>query len=111
MLPRLTRPGGALLAPLLVFLYALALLIPSTSALQADMAGKVDWHNQLLGIPRLYPTAVAPRATRRMLTDRGNMMVLSVSEKNVFAGVDATTGEICEYPFGAGEREDGIERV
>lgn len=78
--------GPTLVASLVILL---ACLLPA-SALQQDLAGKVDWHKALIGTPRIYPSIAAPRID-------SNDLVVAITEKNVFAGVSLSTGEIGEF--------------
>lgn len=68
------------------FIVILALL-PAILALQANLAGLVDWHKPLLGHPLLEPSPpsiVETQAGRR---------ILAITQKNVFGALDEA-GEV-----------------
>lgn len=68
------------------YLFILALL-PVITALQANLAGLVDWHKPLLGQPLLEPSPpsiVETKAGRR---------ILAITNKNVFGALDES-GEV-----------------
>jgi hypothetical protein len=96
-------------------LVALA-LFPTAAALQEDLAGKVDWHTRLVGVPLLNVNgrpALSPRTVCAKLCAPGaaRNLLVSVSEKNVLAAVNAVDGEIGMFRIGRdGSRERERER-
>lgn len=69
---------------LLILLLA---VLPAVLALQANLAGLVDWHKPLLGQPLLEPSPpsiVETQAGRR---------ILAITQKNVFGALDEA-GEV-----------------
>lgn len=57
-------------------------------AIQANLAGIVDWHKPLIGEPVLEPT---PPSFVELSTGK---RVIAVTKSNVLAGLDAKTGDI-----------------
>ena len=100
----LLRPGTAHIWPLFVDLYyhidamlsarrmytaALALcLVPLTWAIQADLAGVVDWHKELIGEPLLEPTPP------KFVDTSAGRRVIALTKSNVLAALDADTGDV-----------------
>ena len=72
---------------LVSILLGVSLLLPCL-ALQANLAGIVDWHKPLIGPPLLEPTP--PRLVE---TSKGRVVV-GLTRKNVLACLDAKTGDI-----------------
>lgn len=71
-------------------LIAALFLLPFTFALQANLAGVVDWHKQLIGEPLLEPTP--PRFVESSVGQR----VVTITKSNVLAVLDAETGDVGE---------------
>ncbi len=65
----------------------LATLVP-VLAIQANLAGIVDWHKPLIGEPVLEPT---PPSFVELSTGK---RVIAVTKSNVLACLDAKTGDI-----------------
>ncbi|WVF70429.1 hypothetical protein IAT40_005219 [Kwoniella sp. CBS 6097] len=91
------RVRSAALGPGLFFLLgclALFSSLVSVSALQADLAGIVDWHKPLIGTPLLEPT---PPVIVRIASEPGYGYasgVLTLTKKNVLALLDIADGKI-----------------
>lgn len=79
--------GGPRLTPTLTFLSLIFLLVPAL-ALQANLAGIVDWHQPLIGVPLLEPTppSIIDTASGRAL--------ISITRKNVLAVLDLAGGDV-----------------
>ena len=68
---------------------ALALcLVPLTWAIQADLAGVVDWHKELIGEPLLEPTPP------KFVDTSAGRRVIALTRSNVLAALDADTGDV-----------------
>jgi hypothetical protein len=65
-------------------LLAFLALASCCAALQANLAGVVDWHKQQVGQPLLVPTP--PRVLAN------STALLAVTKKNVLARIDSLTG-------------------
>ena len=74
----MTRPPCGIAA----FIFLLVGLATSTLALQANLAGVIDWHVPLIGKPLLKPTP--PNLVETALGNRGVL----ITEKNVLAVLD-----------------------
>lgn len=61
-------------------------------AIQANLAGIVDWHKPLIGVPLLDPTPPS------LLETSSGRRIISITKSNVVAVLNATDGEICR-PF------------
>ncbi|KAK4687456.1 ER membrane protein complex subunit 1, partial [Tremellales sp. Uapishka_1] len=72
----------------LTVLLLLAFCLSPVLALQANLAGVVDWHKPLVGIPILAPTPP------RWVETGGQERIVGITEKNVLAVLDAETGDI-----------------
>lgn len=70
---------SSLLSPLL----ALLALVSCVFALQANLAGVVDWHTELVGAPLLAPSP--PRIV-------GNDGLIAITRANILARINAVTG-------------------
>lgn len=58
--------------------------VPIISALQANLAGVVDWHKPLIGSPLLEPTPPS---------FAGNQ-IIAITKKNILAVLDAESGNV-----------------
>ena len=65
-------------------------LLPLTWAIQADLAGVVDWHKELIGEPLLVP------APPRFVDTTAGRRVVALTKSNVLAALDAESGAVCE---------------
>lgn len=65
----------------------LAILIPAL-AIQADLAGVVDWHKPLIGLPVLEPTPPS------LVDTAAGRRVVGITKSNVLAVLNAETGDI-----------------
>lgn len=66
-------------------------------AIQANLAGIVDWHKPLIGLPILDPTPPS------LVESAQGRLIVSITKSNVFAVLNATDGEIsrCSYSMQA----------
>jgi hypothetical protein len=80
--------GSLRLIPTLAFLSLIFLLVAPALALQANLAGIVDWHKPLIGVPLLEPT---PPSIIDTASGRG---VVSITRKNVLAVLDLQNGDV-----------------
>lgn len=71
---------------------ALLLLLSQVYALQANLAGIVDWHQTLIGTPLLVPSPPS-----FVDTPRGKRIV-AITKSNVLAALDADSGSISKFP-------------
>ena len=74
-------------------LVGLLLAVLPIFALHESDAGKVDWYKELIGLPRIESTAVAPRFERSAGQNQRSFIV-TVSKSNVIAAVNAVDGDI-----------------
>ncbi|ORX33525.1 hypothetical protein BD324DRAFT_668589 [Kockovaella imperatae] len=72
---------------MVVLAFLLSFLFP-VLAIQANVAGIVDWHKPLIGEPHLGPTPPGIYDTSK------GRRVVSLTKKNVLACIDAKTGDI-----------------
>lgn len=63
-------------------------LLTGVLALQANLAGVVDWHKPLIGVPLLEPTPPS------LVDVKGGRRLLAITRKNVFACLDAQHGTV-----------------
>lgn len=66
-------------------------LAPLAWAIQADLAGVVDWHKPLIGEPLLDP------APPRFVDTQAGRRVVALTMSNVLAALDAADGSIGAY--------------
>ncbi|WVQ97485.1 hypothetical protein IAU59_004599 [Kwoniella sp. CBS 9459] len=99
-LKRLGSGFGLSLSLLFALLVIVSMTI-SVSALQADLAGIVDWHKPLIGTPLLEPTpplivhtGLRPRADKAGSVNTSTSGVLMMTRKNVLALLDMNDGGI-----------------
>jgi hypothetical protein len=71
----------------------LALLLPAL-AIQADLAGTVDWHKPLIGLPVLAPTPPS------LVETAAGRRAVGITKSNVLAVLNADTGDIGELQYG-----------
>lgn len=76
----------------MVLVGLLLVVLPSFALHQSD-AGKVDWHKELIGLPRIETTAVAPRF-ERTAGQKQRSFIVTVSKSNVVSAVNAVDGNI-----------------
>jgi hypothetical protein len=79
--------------PLLSALIGLLVYVLPVLALQANLAGIVDWHKPLIGQPLLDPTPPS------ILETPEGRRIVSITKSNVFSLLDAPTGDIGEWYF------------
>jgi hypothetical protein len=80
--------GGLRLAPTFTFLSLIFLLVAPALALQANLAGIVDWHQPLIGVPLLEPTPPS------IIGTAFGRSVVSITRKNVLAVLDLAGGDL-----------------
>jgi hypothetical protein len=66
-------------------------LAPLAWAIQADLAGVVDWHKPLIGEPLLDP------APPRFVDTQAGRRVVALTKSNVLAALNAADGSIGAY--------------
>jgi ER membrane protein complex subunit 1 len=84
----------------MMFVFWLLLgLLPFTFALHASEAGVVDWHKPLMGLPITHSDSSEPSFHRFKSKNGTNKItksvVLSATNANVLAALDAANGDIC----------------
>jgi hypothetical protein len=67
-------------------------VLPLAWAIQADLAGVVDWHKELIGEALLEP------APPRFVDTSAGRRVVALTRSNVLAALDAENGSIGELP-------------
>lgn len=75
-----------------VLAWFLLLALPCFALHETD-AGKIDWHKELIGVPRIESAAVAPRFERTPGRNQRSFVV-TLSKSNVLAAVNAVGGGI-----------------
>ncbi|GJJ09321.1 hypothetical protein Clacol_003543 [Clathrus columnatus] len=71
-------------------LFGLLVLLSTSWALYESDAGKIDWHDALIGIPRTEASTIAPR----FQVSSGGSLVVTVSKSNVLAAIHPLNGAI-----------------
>ena len=72
---------------------ACALTLHGVNAIQANVAGIVDWHQPQLGVSILTPT---PPQIVKVPGDDKKGLVVSITHSNVLGAVDEDSGKIGE---------------
>jgi ER membrane protein complex subunit 1 len=75
-----------------VLVWLLLVTLPCL-ALHGSDAGKIDWHKELIGLPRIDAVAVAPRF-EQAAGRKPSSFIVTVSRSNVIAAVNAVDGMI-----------------
>ncbi|KAF8512945.1 DUF1620-domain-containing protein [Hysterangium stoloniferum] len=75
-----------------VWAWLFVAVLPCLALYQTD-AGKIDWHKELVGIPRTETPSVAPRIQLAAGADRRSF-IISVSKSNVLSATTAVNGSI-----------------
>lgn len=70
----------------------LLVLLPVALAIQANLAGVIDWHEPKIGLPRLSQRSTAPSFHGSPGTEAS---ILTLTKSNVLASLNATDGSIC----------------
>lgn len=76
-----------------VVLVWLSIFFSTCLALYESDAGKIDWHDSLIGIPRTESAAVAPK----FQTSSGISLIVTVSENNVLGVIYPLSGVIGKF--------------
>lgn len=64
-------------------------------AVQRSLAGKIDWHKSLIGIPRQeFPPTFTKSITHTDSSKEEKDVLVTITEKNVLAALKAEDGEV-----------------
>jgi hypothetical protein len=64
-------------------------------AVQRSLAGKIDWHKSLIGIPRQeFPPTFTKSITHTGSSKEEKDVLIAITEKNVLAVLEAKDGEV-----------------
>lgn len=74
-------------------LFGLLLVALPCFALHRSDAGKIDWHKELVGLPRIESLAVAPRF-EQAAGRKPSSFIVTVSKSNTLAAINAVDGKI-----------------
>ncbi|KAL7412117.1 hypothetical protein BDY24DRAFT_393298 [Mrakia frigida] len=85
---RLSLSSSSLLATFLLSLPHLG------SALQANLAGVIDWHQPKIGIPLLHSSVTAPSFVPLPSIKGDSSSIVTITKSNVFASLNSTSGDI-----------------
>jgi hypothetical protein len=89
---RLSISSSTLLATILLSVPQLG------SALEAKLAGVVDWHQPRVGIPLVHRLEAAPSfVALPSSSSNSSTSVVTITKSNVLASLDPSTGEISQY--------------
>ncbi|KAF8508073.1 DUF1620-domain-containing protein [Gautieria morchelliformis] len=75
-----------------VLVWLLLVTLPCLALHESD-AGKIDWHKELIGLPRIDTVAVAPRF-EQAAGRKPSSFIVTVSRSNVIAAINAVDGTI-----------------
>jgi hypothetical protein len=81
---RLTSPSP------IVALLGFLTFLSTALAIQANLAGIVDWHKPLIGLPVLDPTPPS------LVESPAGRRIVSITKSNVLAVLDAENGDVGE---------------
>ena len=62
-------------------------------ALHESDAGKIDWHKEIVGLPRIETLAVAPKF-EQAAGRKPSSFIVTVTKSNVLAAINAVDGNI-----------------
>jgi ER membrane protein complex subunit 1 len=74
-------------------LFGLLLVTLPCFALHQSDAGKIDWHKELVGLPRIETVAVVPRF-EQPAGKKPSSFIITVSKSNVLAAINAVDGNV-----------------
>lgn len=75
-------------------IWLLLITLPCFALHESD-AGKIDWHKELVGIPRIETSAVAPKF-EQAAGRAPSSFIVTVSRSNVLAAISAVDGKVGE---------------
>lgn len=84
--------------PIAVIVIWLSQLYQAT-AIQKSLAGVVDWHKALIGVPRADLSPSFQRIPALNGTGVDQDVLVTVTDHNVLAVLNPVDGDICEFKF------------